>query len=84
MVFVFDETMPFFITSFDQANNPCSTIQALMGYLSMMRPGRFSIASLDQTNNPCRTIQASVGHLSLMIPGRSFITLLDQQSLSQA
>src|SRR6218665_1412950 len=90
---------PFPITSLDQANNPCSTVQA-RGNLYLMRPDSFN--SLDQTNNPHSTfqalrgicfdeteptshctIQASVGHLFLMRP-RSSITSLDQQSLSQA
>jgi len=58
---------PFSITSLDQANNPCSTVQE-RGYLSLMRPGTFTL--LDQTNNPCSTVQALRGYLSLMRPGQ--------------
>src|SRR6218665_1255278 len=36
------------ITSLDQANQPCSTIQALRGYLFLMRPG---CSSSHWTNN---------------------------------
>ena len=36
------------ITLLDQANQPCSTIQALIGYLSLTRPGCCSITSLHQ------------------------------------
>src|SRR6218665_303694 len=44
---LFDETN-FSITSLDQANQPCSTIQALRWYLSLMRPG---CSSSRWTNN---------------------------------
>src|SRR6218665_969830 len=36
------------ITSLVLAHQPCSTIQALKGYLSLTRPGHYSIISLDQ------------------------------------
>src|SRR6218665_1601543 len=37
----------FLIPSLDQANNPCSTIQASVGHLSLMRSCRLSFTSLD-------------------------------------
>ena len=46
-LFVFDETSSS-ITSLDQANQPCNTIQALRGYLFLMRPG---CSSSRWTNN---------------------------------
>src|SRR6218665_3292646 len=62
---VFDETSSS-ITSLDQANQPCSTIQALRGYLSLTRPGPSSITSLDQQS------------LSVFDETSSSITSLDQ------
>jgi len=47
---------PFSITSLGQANNPCSAVKALRGYLYLMRPGPFTW--LDQANNPHSTVQA--------------------------